>query len=114
MEKPINVFEKPQFKTDAVNKVALIKTDDIGADVYYFHSGQVLDYHKHKTDQVFFILKGEGIFSLDDGTKAESFPVQAGAIVLAPNGVWHKLENTGKDELVAAQATKLPTDLQQR
>lgn len=114
MEKPVNVFENPQFKTDAVNKVAIIKTDDMGADVYYFQPGQVLDYHKHKTDQVFFILKGQGTFSLDDGTNAENYSVQAGAIVLAPNGVWHKLENTGNDELVAAQATKLPTDLQQR
>lgn len=114
LEKPFDVFADPQFKSDAVNKVALIKTDDLGADVYYFQPGQVLEYHKHKTDQIFFILKGEGTFSLDDGTNEQTFAVKAGAIVLAPNEVWHKLENTGNDELIAAQATKLPTDLHQR
>lgn len=93
---------------NAVNKVTNLKTEQIGVDTYYFRPGQVLDYHKHHgSDQVFFIIAGEGTFYLDDGVETR-IEVRPGSVVLAPADVLHKLVNTGAGNLVATSATHLP------
>jgi quercetin dioxygenase-like cupin family protein len=74
------------------------------ADTYYFKPGQILAYHRHPDgDQIFFILKGQGTFYLDNGTE-EQIEVREGSIIYVPKGIYHKLEANG--ELVACQATK--------
>lgn len=109
-----NVLERKEFKEGAVNKMTNIKTEQLGADTYYFRPGQVLAYHQHpESDQIFFILQGEGKFYLDDGRELV-IDVNAGSVVLAPAGVWHQLANTGAGELVASQVTKLPATVVQR
>ncbi|MDA8226993.1 MAG: cupin domain-containing protein [Desulfitobacterium hafniense] len=112
MNNVTNVLQSPQFREDAVNKVTTIKTEELGADVYYFKPGQVLDFHRHLSDQIFFVLKGEGKFYLKNGHTQE-FNLEQGSNILAPKGNWHKLVNTGREDLVAVQVTKLPTDLEQ-
>jgi len=108
-----NVLRDPKFTEAAVNKVNYLKTEELGSDTYYFRPGQVLAYHRHKSDQAFFILKGVGKFYLDGGTE-EVFEVGEGDMVLAPRGVWHQLANTGTSDLVAVQVTYLPTDVEAR
>jgi len=104
----VNVLDKLQMQEGNLAKIVNIKTEQIGADTYYFHPGQVLAYHQHPhSDQVFFIISGTGKFYLDDGTE-KIFDVSPGTIVLAPKGVWHQLINTGNEPLIASQATKLP------
>lgn len=102
-----NVLDEAAYRDNAVNKVTNLKTEQIGVDTYYFRPGQVLDYHKHPgSDQVFFIIAGEGTFYLDDGVETQ-IEVRPGSIVLAPADVLHKLVNTGEGNLVATQATHL-------
>jgi len=113
LKEPVNVLELPQFREDAVNKVTTLKTEELGADVYYFKPGQVLDFHRHMSDQIFLVLSGRGKFYLQNGHTQE-FDVREGSNILAPKGVWHKLVNTGQEDLVAVQVTKLPTDLEQK
>lgn len=109
-----NVLDDATYRDDNVTKVTNLKTGQIGVDTYYFRPGQVLDYHKHpESDQVFFIIEGEGTFYLDDGTETE-VGVRSGSVVLAPAGVWHKLVNTGAGNLVATQATHMPATGVQR
>lgn len=58
--------------------------------------GRKLRVHKHLyNDELIFIHKGEGLITLDE----EIIKVQAGAVVYIPRGVWHGLENTGKETL---------------
>lgn len=111
----VNVKDQGAYQDSAVNKVANIKTDQLGADTYYFKPGQVLSYHKHpNSDQIFLIVEGEGKFYLDDGGREQVIDVKCGSLILAPANVWHQLENTGGKNLVATQVTKLPATGVQR
>jgi mannose-6-phosphate isomerase-like protein (cupin superfamily) len=50
--------------------------------------------HKHLNhDELIFIHKGEGIFTLDEQT----IEVKTGSVIFVPRGVWHALENTGQE-----------------
>jgi len=110
----VNVLTRLFLQDTGVNKVANIKTDQIGLDTYYFSPGQVLAYHQHpESDQLFIVLQGNGRFYLDDGTEA-AFDVGPGSIILAPRGVWHQLVNTGETPLVASQVTRLPVSSMSR
>ena len=58
--------------------------------------GRKLRIHKHlNNDELIFIHKGEGVFTLDEQTIA----VKTGAVVFVPRGVWHGLHNTGKENI---------------
>lgn len=59
--------------------------------------GRKLRIHKHlDNDELIFIHKGEGLFTLDE----QLIEVKTGTVVFVPRGVWHGLENTGKETLV--------------
>ncbi len=113
--KHVNVLDGAEFRDTVVRKVPNLKTEQMGVDTYYFRPGQVLDYHRHPgSDQIFFVIQGEGTFYLDDGSSEASIEVKAGSIVLAPAGVWHKLVNTGSGDLIAAQSTQMPATTENR
>jgi mannose-6-phosphate isomerase-like protein (cupin superfamily) len=59
--------------------------------------GRKLRIHKHlDNDELIFIHRGEGTFTLgEDSTK-----VKTGTVVFVPRGIWHGLENTGKEDLI--------------
>lgn len=113
LTKAETVFDKPQFTDNTVNKVNNFTGEDLTTDTYYFKPDQVLAYHRHpEGDQVFFILKGQGKFYLDNGTE-EAIEVKEGSIVYVPKAVWHKLVATD-GEMVACQATKSGAGMQAR
>lgn len=58
--------------------------------------GRKLRIHKHlNNDELIFINKGEGTLTLDE----QSIEVKTGTVVFVPRGVWHGLENTGKENI---------------
>jgi len=58
--------------------------------------GRKMRIHKHlNNDELIFIHKGEGTFTLDE----QSIAVKTGTVVFVPRGVWHGLENTGKENI---------------
>jgi mannose-6-phosphate isomerase-like protein (cupin superfamily) len=58
--------------------------------------GRKLRIHKHlNNDELIFIHKGEGAFTLDEKT----IEVTTGTVIFVPKGTWHGLENTGKENL---------------
>lgn len=100
-----SIFENPQYKSDAVNKVNVFTGSDLTTDTYYFMPHQILEYHMHPDgDQVFIFLQGKGKFFLDNGTESV-INVAQGSSVYVPSGVWHKIENSD-NEMVAVQVTK--------
>jgi len=104
----VNVLEKLHVSKESLSKIVNYKTEQLGADTYYFGPGQVLAYHKHpESDQIFLILSGSGEFFLDPGEET-SIPALPGMMILAPKSVWHKLVNTGAGPLVASQFTRQP------
>ena len=59
--------------------------------------GRKMRVHKHlNNDELIFIHKGEGTLTLDE----ESIEVKTGDVVFVPRGVWHGLDNTGKENLL--------------
>jgi len=59
--------------------------------------GRKMRIHKHlNNDELIFIHKGEGTLTLDE----ESIEVKAGDVAFVPRGVWHGLDNTGKENLL--------------
>ena len=58
--------------------------------------GRKLRIHKHlDNDELIFINRGEGRFTLDK----EFIDVKSGTVVFVPRGVWHGIENTGKETI---------------
>jgi oxalate decarboxylase/phosphoglucose isomerase-like protein (cupin superfamily) len=58
--------------------------------------GRKMRVHKHlDNDELIFIHKGEGTMTLDE----DSIAVKTGDVVFVPRGVWHGLDNTGKENL---------------
>jgi len=54
--------------------------------------GDVIPVHKHlNEDEIFFLHKGSGLFTLGE----KQYPIKEGAVVIAPKGIWHGLQNTG-------------------
>ena len=52
--------------------------------------------HKHlREDEVIFIQRGSGIFTLGD----KEFAVKEGSAAFVPKGVWHGLKNTGREDI---------------
>ena len=61
--------------------------------------GRKMRIHKHlNNDELIFIHKGEGTLTLDE----ESIEVKTGDVIFVPRGVWHGLDNTGKENLLMA------------
>lgn len=59
--------------------------------------GRKLRIHKHlNNDELIFIHKGEGTFTLDE----QLIEMKTGSVIFVPRGVWHGLENTGKENLL--------------
>ena len=59
--------------------------------------GRKMRIHKHlNNDELIFIHKGEGTLTLDEG----SIEVKSGDVVFVPKGIWHGLDNTGKENLL--------------
>ncbi|MGE5106590.1 MAG: cupin domain-containing protein [Sphingobacteriales bacterium] len=59
--------------------------------------GRKMRIHKHlNNDELIFIHKGEGTLTLDE----ETIEVKTGDVVFVPRGVWHGLDNTGKENLL--------------
>ncbi len=71
---------------DGVNSISFCTEDIV--------SGDAIPIHKHlKEDEIIFIHRGEGTFTLDD----QQISVRSGSTAFVPRGVWHGLKNTGED-----------------
>ena len=62
-----------------------------------FEAGQEHALHAHEgMDKVYQVLSGSGLFLLED----EEIAMEAGVMLVAPEGVPHGIRNTGADRLV--------------
>ena len=61
--------------------------------------GRKMRIHKHLyNDELIFIHKGEGSLTLDE----QSLEVKTGDIAFIPRGIWHGMNNTGKENILMA------------
>lgn len=70
--------------------------DNISFSIEDMIPGRKMRIHKHlNNDELIFIHKGEGTLTLDE----QAIEVKTGTVIFVPRGIWHGLDNTGKENL---------------
>lgn len=91
------------FQADKMKKVSLFATERVMTDLYCMEPGQAQKVHAHDgEDKVYCVLSGQGTVTVG----AESAPIAAGQVVIAPAGKPHGLTNgpAGRMEVLVFMA----------
>ena len=76
----------PWAETCGQIRTLIEEADGAAAEVHYVEINQAkLHYHKH-TDEVYYVIDGQGMMILDD----ETIELHKGVVVYVPRGVRHK------------------------
>ena len=85
------------FREDKMGKATIFESERVLVGLNSFESGQEHALHAHEgMDKVYQVLAGEGLFLLED----REIPMEAGIMLVAPEGVPHGIRNTGTGRLV--------------
>jgi mannose-6-phosphate isomerase-like protein (cupin superfamily) len=95
--RPLRPEEHAIFHPDKMGKSTLFASARILVGLNAFEPGQEHALHAHAgTDKVYHVLAGRGLFLLED----REVPMEAGVMLVAPEGVPHGIRNTGGERLV--------------
>ncbi len=93
----IHPLDHAVFQPDKMGKSTLFRSERLMVGLNGFESGQVHELHAHQgMDKVYQVLSGTGVFVLQD----REIAMQAGVMMVAPEGVPHGIRNTGSERLV--------------
>jgi mannose-6-phosphate isomerase-like protein (cupin superfamily) len=86
----------PRYKRDNIVSHLLVSelaggSNNLSITLVEMEPGGVQHIHSHEPEQMYYILEGSGIMTVD----AEDRPVQAGDCIFFPSFAKHGLENTG-------------------
>jgi mannose-6-phosphate isomerase-like protein (cupin superfamily) len=85
------------YRSDKMGKSTLFESARILVGLNAFEPGQEHALHAHTgMDKVYHVLSGQGDFLLAD----RAIPMQAGVMLVAPEGVPHGIRNTGSGRLL--------------
>ena len=85
-----------RFSSEKMQKVNLLETERMFADVYCLEPGQEQKPHTHEgADKIYFVLEGTGHFRIG----GEERDLGQNQIVLAPAGSEHGVRNTAAEKL---------------
>lgn len=73
----------------------VLRTSDFTAGVTELEVGGWLGAHRHEPSEIYYVLSGEGILSVD----GRDHPVRAGTAAYIPGNSEHAIHNTGDDQL---------------
>lgn len=89
--------EHATFKPDKMAKGTLFESERVLVGLNNFEPGQEHKLHAHQgMDKVYYVLSGSGLFLLEDS----ELPMEAGVMLVAPDGVPHGIRNTSSERLV--------------
>ena len=89
--------EHAVFSPQKMGKSTIFQSDRILVGLNAFEPGQEHRLHTHEgMDKVYHVLEGRGRFVLDD----RELEMEAGTMLVAPDGVGHGIRNTGEGRLV--------------
>ena len=99
MEHPTAI--RPQdhavYRADKMGKATLFRSERMLVGLNAFEPGQEHALHAHVgMDKLYHVIEGDGLFLLD----GETVPMQAGMLLVAPDGVPHGIRNTGAGRLL--------------
>ncbi len=99
MDHPIAIRPEDHavFSSEKMGKNTIFQSDRILVGLNSFEPGQEHRLHTHAgMDKVYHVLQGKGQFVLDD----REIDVEAGTMLVAPEGVAHGIRNTSDERLV--------------
>jgi mannose-6-phosphate isomerase-like protein (cupin superfamily) len=89
--------EHAVYADEKMGKSTLFSSSRIMVGLNAFEVGQEHKLHAHEgMDKVYHVLEGSGVFVLEDRT----LPMEAGVMLIAPEGVPHGIRNTGEGRLL--------------
>ncbi|MGC4083375.1 MAG: cupin domain-containing protein [Vicinamibacterales bacterium] len=93
----IRPSEHAAWRAEGMGKSTLYESAHILVGLNAFEPGQSHRLHAHTgMDKVYVVIEGRGLFLLAD----EQLPMQAGDVLVAPDGVPHGVENTSDGRLL--------------
>lgn len=93
----ISPREHAEWRSDKMGKSTIFESSRILVGLNAFEPGQAHPLHAHAgMDKVYHVLDGRGLFLLD----GRELPMQAGDLLVAPEGVPHGVRNTGEGRLL--------------
>jgi mannose-6-phosphate isomerase-like protein (cupin superfamily) len=94
---PIRPRDHAVYSPERMSKSTIFRSDHIMVGLNAFEPGQEHALHAHQgMDKVYHVIEGEGLFLLATG----DVPLQAGVLLVAPEGVPHGIRNTGPGRLL--------------
>ena len=85
------------FSPDKMGKATIFRSDRLLVGLNCFEPGQEHRLHTHEgMDKVYHVLAGRGRFVLE----GRELDMEAGMMLVAPEGVGHGIRNTGDERLV--------------
>lgn len=94
---PIRPQEHAVYSSDKMGKSTLFRSERVMVGLNAFEPGQEHKLHTHEgMDKVYQVIEGQGVFLLE----GETVPMQAGVVLVAPEGVPHGIRNTGTGRLL--------------
>jgi mannose-6-phosphate isomerase-like protein (cupin superfamily) len=89
--------EHAVYHPHKMGKSTLFRSDRLLVGLNAFEPGQAHELHSHAgMDKVYQVLQGRGVFLLAD----REIPMEAGVMLIAPEGVPHGIRNTGTERLL--------------
>jgi quercetin dioxygenase-like cupin family protein len=94
---PFRPEDHAVYDGDRMGKATLFQSDRILVGLNAFEPGQEHRLHAHSgMDKVYHVLAGRGVFLLEGREE----PMEAGVMLIAPEGVKHGIRNTGTERLL--------------
>lgn len=106
----LNLIADARFTEDKPNVVHAVKTDQVQVDGVYLLPGQRTGWRKQPdADRAFLCVEGQGELVLETSAAGGELriPLSAGAVALAPRGVFHDLV-AGTARMVCSALSKFP------
>lgn len=94
---PILPSEHAVYDAAKMGKATLFHSPRLLVGLNAFEPGQEHALHTHAgMDKVYYVLSGRGLFLLEEREEA----MEAGVLLVAPEGVPHGIRNTGSERLL--------------
>ena len=106
----VNLITDARFTDDKPNTLHAVKTDQLLVDGLYLKPGQRTGWHKQPdADRAFICVQGTGELVLETIAVGNELriPLAAGAVVLAPRGVFHEVV-AGAQGMVCSALSRFP------
>jgi mannose-6-phosphate isomerase-like protein (cupin superfamily) len=93
---PFRPEDHAVYDPHKMGKATLFQSSRLLVGLNCFEPGQEHKLHSHASmDKIYHVLEGQGLFLLQD----RELPMQAGMMLIAPDGVPHGIRNTSSQRL---------------